>query len=97
MASLSSSAFDFGTDRDREHRLGVHERLDVDVGAPHREHVAGGGAAQLRDRGEVAGHDAIGGFLLLAPHRDELVQALVGDGATVHRGPRRVRPSPAGP
>ena len=62
---------------------GGSDRLDLDRRALRGEHVAGAGVGELRDRGDVARRDLGDGVLLLAAHREELVQALVGLGAAV--------------
>ncbi len=86
-----------GVDRDREQRLGRGEHLDVDGSSLGTEHVAGGRVRELGDGRDVARRDLVHRVLLLAPHREELMHALVGLRARVREHRRRVSPFPAAP
>ena len=72
-----------GADCDREQRLGRREHVDLERRALRGEHVAGTGRRQLGDGGDVAGRHLVDRVLLLAPHREQLVHALVALGARV--------------
>ena len=93
-AELVLVGLGLGRDRDRQQRLGEVDRVGLHRRALRGEGVAGDGAGQLRRGGDVAGHDHARRLLLVAPHREEAVQALVGAGAAVHQvvvGPHRAR------
>ena len=81
-------------DGEREQRLG-----ELDGGQLHRVVLRGEGVArvrvrELRDGADVAGRDLGHVLVLLAPHREQLADALVGVLRGVEHG--RVRPEPAG-
>ena len=83
-ASLSSSACVFGDHRGGQHRCGLLDRGDVHRLALGGERVAGGGGGELGHAADVAGGQRVDRLVLLAPHHEQAVQALVGAGAAVH-------------
>ena len=76
--SLSSSLCVRGTQRDRgDGRRAAAAASMRDRLALRREHVAGAGVAELGDDADVAGGERVDVDVLLAPQREEPVQALV--------------------
>ena len=88
-ASLSSSALILAWIATASSGSGVGQRVDVD-GAPFGASTSPVAVSrELRDRGDVARRDLVDRFLLLAPHREELVHPLVGLRARVGQARRR--------